>query len=158
MKSDYTYSEYTIDDSFVMTASAQIDTKFLDGLFTYATNIESAETQNAVAICRGLERGAKNVISTAGKGWYYTGSASGFFSLFYPLYEQPGLEAKKQALNLLVNYVKSLNKENVSFIDYKVTFTGAHSAYTLNFSQVLNVAKLPPAVLNVQLDQNGCLF
>lgn len=154
---NYTYSDYTVEDTFTMTASAQLNAEFLSGLSSYVNSHASEETQFAVAILGALSGEKKNPINT-GNSWYYTASASGFLSLFYANYSQPSEAAKKQALNMLADYVKSLSSGKTAAVEYKVTFTGTHSTYTLNFTQVLSGAEMTYAVTGVELNEDNLTF
>lgn len=154
---NYTYSDYTVEDTFTMTASAQLNAEFLSGLSSYVNSHASEETQFAVAILGALSGEQKNPINT-GNSWYYTASASGFLSLFYANYSQLGEAAKKQALNMLADYVKSLSSGKTAAVEYEVTFTGTHSSYTLNFTQVLNGAAMTYAVTGVELNEDNLTF
>ena len=154
---NYTYSDYTVDDTFTMTASAQLNAEFSSGLSSYVNSHASEETQFAVAILGALSGEKKNPI-TGGNSWYYTASASGFLSLFYANYSQPGEAAKKQALNMLADYVKSLSSGKTDAVEYEVTFTGTHSTYTLNFTQVLSGAAMTYAVTGVELNESNIIL
>lgn len=154
---NYTYSDYTVEDTFTMTATAQLDATFLSGLKSYATDHMSEQTQYGYVIISDLSGEAKNPVYS-GNQWYYTASSSGFFSLFYPNYGQPGASAMKQALNMLVGYVKEQSADTVNAVDYEVTFTGTHSSYTLNFTQVLSKASLTYAVTGIELDEDSIIF
>lgn len=154
---NYTYSDYTVEDTFTMTASAQLNAEFLSGLSSYVNSHASEETQFAVAILGALSGEKKNPINT-GNSWYYTASASGFLSLFYANYSQPGEAAKKQALNMLADYVKSLSSGKTDAVEYEVTFTGTHSSYTLSFTQVLSGAEMTYAVTGVELNEDNLTF
>ena len=154
---NYTYSDYTVEDTFTMTASAQLNAEFLSGLSSYVNSHASEETQFAVAILGALSGEQKNPINT-GNSWYYTASASGFLSLFYANYSQPSEAAKKQALNMLADYVKSLSSGKTDAVEYEVTFTGTHSTYTLSFTQVLSGAEMTYAVTGVELNEDNLTF
>ena len=154
---NYTYSDYTVDDTFTMTASAQLNAEFLSGLSSYVNSHTSEQTQFAVAILGALSGEKKNPINT-GNSWYYTASASGFLSLFYANYSQPAVTAKKQALNMLADYVKSLSGGETDAVEYEVTFTGTHSSYTLNFTQVLSGAAMTYAVTGIELNESNIIF
>ena len=154
---NYTYSDYTVEDTFTMTASAQLNAEFSSGLSSYVNSHASEETQFAVAILGALSGEKKNPINT-GNSWYYTASASGFLSLFYANYSQPAVAAKKQALNMLADYVKSLSSGKTDAVEYEVTFTGTHSTYTLNFTQVLNGAAMTYAVTGVELNESNIIL
>lgn len=154
---NYTYSDYTVEDTFTMTATAQINATFLSGLKSYAQEHASEATQNGYVIVSDLSGEAKNPVYS-GNQWYYTASSSGFFSLFYPNYGQPGTSAMKQALNMLVGYVKEQSADTLDAVEYEVTFTGTYSEYTLNYTQVLNKASLTYAVESVSLDEEGLIM
>lgn len=154
---NYTYSEYTVEDTFEMTASAQLNGEFKSGLQSYVNSHATEQTQYAVAILGGLSGEKKNPINT-GNSWYYTASATGFLSLFYANYSQPSETAKKQALNMLAEYVKSLSAGKTAAVEYEVTFTGSHSTYKHSFTQVLSGASMTYGVTEIELDQTGVTF
>lgn len=75
---NYTYSEYTVEDTFEMTASAQLNGEFKSGLQSYVNSHATEQTQYAAAILGSLSGEKKNPINT-GNSWYYTASAFGIF-------------------------------------------------------------------------------
>ena len=154
---NYTYSEYTVEDTFEMTASAQLNGEFKSGLQSYVNSHATEQTQFAAAILGSLSGEKKNPINT-GNSWYYTASATGFLSLFYANYSQPSETAKKQALNMLAEYVKSLSAGETAAVEYEVTFTGSHSTYKHSFTQVLSGASMTYGVTEIELDQTGVTF
>lgn len=154
---NYTYSEYTVEDTFEMTASAQLNGEFKSGLQSYVNSHATEQTQFAAAILGSLSGEKKNPINT-GNSWYYTASATGFLSLFYANYSQPSETAKKQALNMLAEYVKSLSAGKTAAVEYEVTFTGSHSTYKHSFTQVLSGASMTYGVTEIELDKTGVTF
>ncbi len=156
---NYTYSEYTVEDTFTMTASAQLNADFESGLRAYAEEHQSdgGDEMGAAQVLKYLSTEEKNPIETANL-WYYTASASGFLSLFYSNYSAVPDSVKVSALNMLADYVKSLSSGKTDAVEYEVTFTGTHSTYTLQFTQVLNGAEMTHAVTGVELNENNIIL
>ena len=154
-----TYSAYTVDDTFTMTATVKLDSAFRSGLSAYANNVLE-ETQGANLggiICADLSGSELSLIEESGK-MYYLGAATGFFSCFYRSYSQVGTAAAKSALNVMVEYLKSLSAESVNIATLKFTFTGAHSSYTKTVTQTINPSGLTYGVTEIELDKTGVTF
>ena len=155
---DYTYSDYTINDTFTVTATAQLGSAFLTGVKDYATENASMDTQMGAEIINGLSSESKNLISS-GNNIYDITSAAGWFGLFSSTYGSAPVTAKKQALNLFVDYFKSgpLPERNV-VTNLKFTFTGTYSTYTRSISHMISTAQLTYGVTGIELNEDGIIL